>query len=202
MGNQGKRIDACIPKSAAFAQPVLAHLRSVVHQACPGVGETIKRGFPHFEYNGILCSMASFKRHCTFGFWKASLMSDPQKILAPVGETAMGQFGKLRALADLPPDRILKSYIKEAARLNQEGIKLPRRTLPAGGKRLIVPGYFKKALEKNKKAMKAFEQFSLTNKREYVDWVTEAKGEETRVKRLNTSVKWLSEGKMRNWKYV
>ncbi len=176
-------------KSADFAQPILHQLRQVVHDACPEVEETIKWGFPHFEYKGILCSMAAFKQHCAFGFWKASLMSDPNRLLSTVGKTAMGHFGQIKSVADLPSDPILKRYIKEAVKLNHEEAKLPKRAKPS-------------ALSKNKKALKAFESFSYSNKKEYVEWVTEAKTEETREKRLATSVDWMAEGKVRNWKYV
>jgi|SRR3990172_2362723 len=202
MGKKDKRVDAYIAKSADFAQPVLTHMRRLVHEGCPDVEETVKWGFPHFEYKGILCSMASFKQHCAFGFWKASLMSDRRDLLSRMGKTAMGNFGQLKSLSDLPPDKILLEYIKEAARLNREEIKLPARSMPAEKKPLKVPGYFKSALGKNKKASKTFDTFSYSNKKDYVEWVTEAKTDETRNKRLATAIQWMSEGKIRNWKFV
>lgn len=115
-----KRIDTYIGASADFAKPILTHLRGLVHKACPQVNETIKWGFPHFDYHGIMCSMASFKQHAAFGFWKAKLMEDFEKVLKPNGETAMGHFGKIKSLRDLPADKILVQYIKEAARLNAD----------------------------------------------------------------------------------
>ncbi len=202
MGKKDKRIDIYIAKSADFAQPILHHIRRLVHSACPDVEETIKWGFPHFDYNGILCSMASFKNHCAFGFWKASLMSDMKKLLSRMGDTAMGNFGQLKSLNDLPPDKIIIQYIKEAMRLNEEGVKIPSRSKRTEKEPLKVPEYFKKALNKNKKAQKTFEGFNYSNKKEYVEWVVEAKTEETRNKRLAMSIEWMSEGKTRNWKYV
>jgi uncharacterized protein YdeI (YjbR/CyaY-like superfamily) len=193
-------VDEYIAKSAAFAQPVLKHIRQVVHEVCPEVEETIKWGFPHFMYNGILCSMASFKQHCAFGFWKASLMKDANKMMTGVGETSMGHFGKLNSLADLPSDKILTAYIKEAAALNREGAKTFKKK-PAPKKDLVVPAYFTTALAKNKEAKKVFEEFTYSQRKDYVEWVTEAKTEETRSKRLASTVQWLSEGKTRNWKY-
>jgi uncharacterized protein YdeI (YjbR/CyaY-like superfamily) len=203
MGKKDKRIDVYIANSAAFAQPILNHLRELVHAACPDVEETMKWSFPHFQYSGeILCSMASFKNHCAFGFWKASILPDPHSLLHLAGKTTMGSLGSITSLSDLPSDRILKEYIREAAKLNREGIKVGQRTKTGTKKELVVPDYFSKALDKNKKALKTFEAFSTTNKREYVDWVTSAKTDETREKRLSTSIEWMTDGKIRNWKYV
>ena len=200
MGTRDKRVDAYIKKSADFAKPILLHLRDLVHQACPGATETIKWGFPHFEHHGILCSMASFKKHCAFGFWKAKLMTDYLTALQPVGATAMGNLGKLTSLKDLPADAKLRKYIKEAARLNESGARVGRSQPPAD-KRLTVPAFFKRALNKHPKAKATFDAFSFSNRRDYIEWVTEAKTEATRTRRMATSLEWLAAGKGRNWKY-
>ncbi|MFQ5677638.1 MAG: YdeI family protein, partial [bacterium] len=150
---------------------------------------------------GVMCSMASFKNHCAFGFWKASLMADSHKLMSGTGETAMGQFGKITDIADLPEDNILIDYVKEAAKLNDDRVKLPAKPKKAK-KELEIPADFMQAMSKNKKALATFESFSYTNKKEYVEWITEAKQEATRKRRLATAVQWLSEGKIRNWKYV
>ncbi len=203
MGKRDKRIDVYITKSAPFAQPILNHLRDLVHKGCPDLEETMKWSFPHFEFSGeILCSMASFKKHCSFGFWKASLLSDPDHLLELVGKTSMGSLGQLTDLSDLPTDRLLIKYIKEAAKLNKEGVKVTAKAKAPPKKEIEVPEYFTKALGRNKKALKTFEGFSNTNKKEYVEWVTEAKSEETRDKRLETAVEWMAEGKIRHWKYI
>ena len=194
------RIDEYIKKSVPFAQPILQHLRELVHKACPDVQETMKWSFPHFDYQGILCSMASFKQHCSFGFWKASMMSDPQQIINPVGKTAMGHFGKITSLKDIPPDKTIIAYLKEAMRLNEEGVKLPAKA-KAEKKDVETPEALVKALRKNKKAQTAFENFSPSHKREYIEWITEAKTDATRNKRIDTTIEWLTEGKSRNWKY-
>jgi uncharacterized protein YdeI (YjbR/CyaY-like superfamily) len=201
MPTKDKRVDAYIAKSAAFARPILAHIRELVHSAVPEVEETMKWSFPHFDYHGMMCSMAAFKEHCTFGFWKASIMSDPKKILGEAAESAMGHFGRIMSLKDLPSDKTLSAYIKEAAKLNEDGVKLPPRPRTAK-KELVVPAFFMSALSKNKKALKTFEGITTSHKREYVEWVTIAKTEETREKRLTTSIEWMAEGKARNWKYV
>lgn len=202
MKNTDARIDAYISKSADFAQPVLNHLRKLVHIACPDVQETIKWGFPHFDYKGeILCSFASFKKHCVFGFWKSTLMTDSYGIMETIGRTAMGHLGRITDISELPSDKIIKEYIKEAAKLNADAIKLPSKSKTASKKELVVPEYFMHALNKNKKALNTFEKFNYTNKKEYVEWVTEAKTEATRTKRLIEAIEWMSEGKIRHWKY-
>lgn len=150
MGKRDRRVDAYIEKSQEFAKPILRHLREVVHGACPDVEETIKWGFPHFQYRGMFCSMASFKRHCAFVFYRGRHV---------LGETegktgAMGQFGRITAVADLPP-----------------------------------------------KAGAAFDALSPSHKREYVEWITEAKRDETRARRLGKAVAWMAEGKTQNWRY-
>lgn len=203
MEKKDTRIDAYIAKSADFAQPILRHIRELVHQACPEVEEKMKWSFPHFDYkSGMMCSMAAFKQHCAFSFWKASIMKDPNNILEVGEREAMGHFGQIKSLSDLPSDKIMLSYMKEAMRLNDEGVKLPSKVKPAEKKELIVPDYFMTALKKNKNALNTFEGFSYSNKRDYVQWVVEAKTEETRVNRLTTAIEWMAEGKIRNWKYV
>lgn len=198
MGKKDPRIDAYIARSADFAKPILKHIRKLVHTACPQVEETMKWSFPHFDYKGILCSMAAFKNHCTFGFWKgAMILRDTE---GDDREEAMGQFGRITALADLPKDRVLTGYIKEAVRLNDEGIKLPRRHRKR--QNLAIPDDLAAALKKNKNAQSTFENFSDSHKREYVEWIVEAKREVTRRNRLRTTVEWLVEGKPRNWKYA
>lgn len=200
MKKTDKRIDEYILKSQPFAQPILTHIRKLVHTACPDVEETIKWGFPHFDYRGeMMCSMAAFKQHCAFGFWKASLMKDKNLILNARTETAMGHGGKIMSLDDLPSDKTMIAYIKEAAKLNADGIKIKKA--PISKKKLIVPAYFLSALKKNKKALVVFTAFSYSNKKEYVEWITEAKTEETRISRMKTAVEWMSEGRVRNWKY-
>lgn len=200
MPKTDRRVDAYIAKSASFAQPILNHVRDLVHKAVPDVEETIKWGFPNFEHRGVVCSMAAFKEHCAFGFWKASLMSDPAKILGERREKAMGHFGRITNLKDLPSDKVLIAYLKEAAQLNEDGVKAPPRK-KAAKKELSVPGYLTAALKKNKKALAAFEEFSPSHRREYVAWLEEAKTDETRTKRLTTAIEWIAKGKSRNWKY-
>jgi uncharacterized protein YdeI (YjbR/CyaY-like superfamily) len=202
MGKYDKKVDAYISKSGGFAQPILEHIRELVHEACPDVEETIKWGFPHFNYKGILGSMAAFKNHCSFGFWKGAIMKDPHQVMSVVGKTSMGSFDKITSLKDLPPDRILKQYIKEAAQLNEDDIKVPTRAKPKEAKPVEVPTDFLKALKKNRQAFEIFQGFSNSNKKDYVQWITEAKTDATRQTRLATALEWIAEGKVRNWKYL
>jgi uncharacterized protein YdeI (YjbR/CyaY-like superfamily) len=198
MGTRDARVDAYIEKSAEFARPILIHLREVVHAACPDVEETMKWSFPHFQYQGMLCSMASFKEHCAFGFWKGSMIVGKGDGEA---EKAMGQFGRLTRLSDLPSKKVLTAYIKEAMKLNETGVK-PVRAKPKAPSDVVVPADLSTALGANPKAQTTFEGFSPSNKREYIAWITEAKTEATRSRRLETAIEWMSEGKPRNWKYM
>lgn len=200
MGKQDVRVDTYIEKSADYAKPILIHLRQSVHASCPGAEETIKWGVPHFEYRGIMCSMAAFKNHCIFGFWNESIMKDPQGLFPPAANKAMGSLGQIRSLSDLPPDDVLQAYIAEAAALNEAGVKSPRST-PSESKEVHVPDDLATALQANEETKRTFEAFSFSNKRDYVEWLTEAKSEATRNKRLATALEWLAEGKTRNWKY-
>lgn len=191
------RIDAYIEKSADFAQPILIHLRKLIHKACPDVSETMKWSMPSFEYKGILCGFAAFKQHCTFGFWKQSLMETDA---FPKNKTAMGSFGRIASVKDLPSDKVMIDLIHQAMELNEKGVKVPKKPT-TGPKELVVPDELTKVLSKNKKAKTVFDNFSYSQKKEYVEWITQAKTEPTRNKRLATTVEWLSEGKRRNWKY-
>lgn len=197
-----KKIDTYIAKSADFAKPILLHIRELVHKTCPDVEEKIKWGMPFFDYKGeMLCHMASFKQHAVMSFWKASLMKDPALMENAKSETAMGHLGRITSLKDMPSDKKITSWIKEAMELNDKGIKLPSKAKPADKKELVVPDYFLKALAKNKKAKQVFENFPYSHKKEYVNWIIEAKTEDTRNKRIETALEWLAEGKSRLWKY-
>ncbi len=202
MAKKEKAIDAYIAKSADFAKPILNHIRELVHKACPDVEEKIKWGMPFFDYKReMLCHMASFKQHAVMSFWKAALMKDPVLNENAKSETAMGHLGKLTSLKDLPSDKKITAWIKEAMMLTDKGIKLTSNAKTPEKKELTVPDYFLKALAKNKKAKLVFENFPYSHKKEYLEWITEAKTAETRNKRMATALEWITEGKGRNWKY-
>jgi len=193
------RIDVYIEKSAEFAQPVMAHLRDLIHKACPQVSETLKWSMPSFEYKGILCGFAAFKNHCTFGFWKQTLMETDA---FPKNKTAMGSFGRITSLKDLPSDKVMIGLIHQAMELNEKGIKVARPKPSAAAKKdLVIPDDLVSALKKNKRAQAQFDKFSYSHRKEYIQWITEAKTEPTRNRRLATTIEWLAEGKSRNWKY-
>lgn len=189
------RVDAYIENSREFAWPILEHLREMVHKACPDVIETIKWGSPHFDHKGSLAGMAAFKQHCAFGFWKHKLL-DQDKL----SRDAMGSFGRITSLKDLPKNKELIELITRAVELNEKNIKVPKN--PSAAKQeLIVPDGLKKALAKNKTAKANFESFSYSKQKDYVEWITEAKTDATRDKRIATTVEWVAEGKGKNWKY-
>lgn len=190
------RIDAYIAASPEFARPILTHLREVVHAACPEVEETLKWSAPHFLYKGMMCHMAAFKAHCAFGFWKGALLFPDMD-----EKEAMGHLGRIETLKDLPSKKVLTGHVKQAMKLNDEGVKTPARAAPKAPRPLEVPDYFLAALKKNKAALATFNAGSTSFKREYVDWLVDAKAEATRLRRLEQAVEWLAEGKARNWKY-
>lgn len=194
MGSRDPRVDAYIGQAQPFAQPILRQLRDWVHGACPAVMETIKWGFPHFEHHGLLCSMAAFKAHCAFGFWKR------EGIVEAASTEAMGQLGRIASLKDLPEKTVFAAWVKKAAAQNESGEK-PARAPKTPRAPLEVPDAFLTALRANARALATFERFSPSHQREYVEWYTEAKTEATRERRLAQAVEWMAEGKPRNWKY-
>lgn len=201
MGKKDKKVDAYIARSAEFAQPILTHLRALVHQACPEVEEVIKWGFPNFDYKGVLCNMAGFKQHCSFGFWKASLLNDPKGILKAGDQGSMGNFDRITSLKDLPSDKILLGFLKQAVEFNEMGVKREVKVTPKGSRTIDTPDYFEKVLKKNKTARDVFENFAYSHRKEYIQWFEEAKTEETRNKRMAQAIEWIGDGKGRNWKY-
>lgn len=199
MGKRDPRIDVYIDKAQPFARPILKKIRSLFHKGCPGLVETIKWGAPSFEYKGMLGGMASFKQHVSYGFWKAKLMQDPEGLLGNAPGASNFSF-KATDKSEIPADAIFVSYVKEAKRLNDEGVKAPaKKRKPKED--VKVPGYFQKALEDNPQALATFDGFPYSKRRDYVEWLTSAKRKVTREKRLATAIGWLAEGKSRNWKY-
>jgi hypothetical protein len=202
------RVDAYIERAAAFARPILRHLRELVHQACPEVQETIKWGMPAFVHHGPMCSMAAFKAHCAFGYWLGELVLQGAGAGSSKEGEAMGDYGRITALADLPKDSLLLWQIRCAAELNEKGVKRKAGSAGAGKaaaaekrRTLEVPAVLTTALKTNAKARATFEALSYSHRKEYVEWINEAKTEPTRDKRVATTVQWLEDGKARNWKY-
>jgi uncharacterized protein YdeI (YjbR/CyaY-like superfamily) len=197
MATTDPRIDAYIEKAAPFAQPILRHLREVVHEASPDIEEGVRWGSPHFFYKGMLCGMAAFTKHCAFGFWKDKLIVREDR-----GSGAMGSFGRITAVTDLPSKRRMVGYVRQAMKLNEDGVKSPTRSKQARRPAPRTPADLAAALRKNAKAREVYTQFTATNKRDYVEWLTEAKTAETRSRRLAQAIEWIAAGKPRNWKYM
>lgn len=201
MGTKDVRVDSYIAKSPDFARPILTYLRDVVHDGCPDLVETMKWSTPTFDYQGILCSMAAFRQHCVFGFWKAPLLTLDGKPLVTKMESGAGQFGKLTSVEDLPVRSKLVKLVRDAARLNESGVAV-KRAPRADSRPVEVPADLTRALHKNAKARAVFAAFSPSHKREYVEWILDAKTPETRQRRLDTALEWMGDGKPRNWKYM
>lgn len=204
--NFDPRVDAYIARSNPFAQPILNHIRELVHKACPRVEETIKWSRPFFEYKGaILGNMSAFKEHCSFGFWGQEIgaVLNEAKVLEP---GAMGSLGRITSLEDLPPKKQLLDLLRQAVAFIDSGnytspIAARQRVVKAPAPAPEAPPEFEKALKANKKAAAAYAALSPSCQKEYVEWIADAKRTETRDKRIATAVEWISEGKQRNWKY-
>lgn len=192
------RVDAYIAKAAPFAQPILAYLRDVVGSACPEGEETLKWGMPHLTYKGkLVCGMAAFTQHATFGFWQG------RQVVGKEGagpQAAMGQFGRLTDVAQLPARARLEAFVHDAVRLIDAGsVRKPAQSArPA----LPVPEDLAAALAGAPAAQATFDGFPPSQRRDYIEWITEAKREDTRQRRLTQAVEWMAEGKPRNWKYM
>ena len=191
------RVDQYIKQAAPFARPILKHIREVVHCGCPDVTETIKWGMPQFEHNGIICAMAAFKAHCAFHFWRSEVVLGSRE----KENEAMGQFGRITSINDLPGETELVNWVRKAVELRKNRVPGQRRERRER-KPLPVPSYLAAALNQHPKAKKTFENFSPSHRREYVQWLIEAKRDKTREKRLKTAIEWLSAGKPRNWRYT
>jgi uncharacterized protein YdeI (YjbR/CyaY-like superfamily) len=192
------RVDAYIDNGPPFAQPILAYLRGLVHATCPEAEETIKWGAPFFMYRGMFCHMAAFRHHCAFGFWKWQ-----QVVGADASEQAMGQFGRIGKVGDLPPEDAIVAYLRKAMALNEAGVPAATRMKQVPRPEADVPDDLAAALARDEHAMarQVFEAFSPGQRREYVEWIGEAKRADTRARRLATTLAWLAEGKPRHWKY-
>lgn len=203
MPTKDPRVDAYIEKAQPFARPILKHLRKLVHQACPDCEETLKWSMPAFMYHGNLCGLAAFKQHATFGFWKQGLLVEEKA--APGKKTAaeaMGMFGRITSMDDLPSDRQITALIKKAMKLNEEGVKVPKAAAKHPRKEWPMPPALTAALKRNRKAKATWDNFSPSHQREYREWLGEAKTDATREKRLLITIEQLEEGKPRHWKYM
>jgi uncharacterized protein YdeI (YjbR/CyaY-like superfamily) len=192
-----KRIGAYIAKAPEYAKPILNKVREMVHEGAPECEETLKWSHPAFVQKGILCGMAAFKEYCTVGFWKQALIIEGA---GPI-EDSVGALGELRTVKDLPPRNVFVGYVRRAVELNESGTKAPRP--PAKPKKAIpMPDEFRQAINKNARARQTYEKFSPSHQREYLEWITEAKQDDTRARRIAQAVEWMAEGKPRNWKYM
>lgn len=201
------KVDAYIQKAQPFAQPILTHIRKIVHKGCPQIEETIKWSRPFFEYKGnILCNMAAFKQHCSMGFWGQEIAGILREARLVSDGDGMGSFGKITRIDDLPSEKEIVGWVKQAVQFVDSGTYTSpisaRRTLAKPARpALETPAEFTAALKKSRKAAAEFAKFSQSCKREYIEWIADAKREETREKRIAQAVEWIEEGKQRNWKY-
>ena len=195
------KVDAYLAAAEDFAKPIMTHLRALLHTTCPEVVEEMKWGIPHFDYKGeMMCIFAASKKHCSFGFWKDALMVDP-RFQANSSLPAIKRYmGRLTKLSDLPSDEELTGFIREAMALNENGVKLPPREVKTP-KVLAMPPEFAACLAQNPTAQAAFASRSDAFRKDYLIWITDAKTDATRQKRIDEAVGWIADGKGRFWKY-
>lgn len=201
MTQYNKEVETYISKSADFAKPILEHLRKIIFETCSDVEENIKWGTPHYSYKGDhICMMAGFKNHCSFSLYKAEFMKDKQIAESVKAGKKYGYMDKLKSTTDLPPKKVLVAYLKEAMKINEQGIKFekPKSDRP---KVLEIPDCFTKALKGNAKASKVFAEKSDSFRKNYLVWITGAKTEATRQERIEQSLEWIAAGKGRFWQY-
>jgi len=195
MGSQDPRVDTYIERAAGFAQPLLHLLRARFHAASPDLDEAIKWGRPAFLYRGkLLGGMAAFKHHVALNFWHGA------QVVGAARDEAMGQFGRLTGLDELPDATTFNAMVQRAIALIDAGV-----TRPSGGRRrepLPMPAEFAAALERPAVASAQFDAFSPRQRREYIEWISDAKREETRTRRIAQAVGQLAAGKPHNWKYL
>ncbi len=200
MGTKSPRVDAYIEKAAPFAKPILKKLRTLFHKASPDLKESIKWGHVSFEHKGIVGGFAAFKQHVSWGMWKAALLKDPKGAMNNEGGSSMSG-GKYAHVSELPADDYVIDLIRQAIELNDKEVKVPARSNPKPKPAIAVPRELVAAFKSAPKAKTFFDGLAPSCRREYLEWITEAKRDETRDKRIATAIEWLSEGKKRNWKY-
>ncbi|WP_293304121.1 YdeI/OmpD-associated family protein [Pedobacter sp. UBA5917] len=196
-------IDTYIAAAEDFAKPILNHWRRLINENCKQVEEAIKWGIPHFDYKGDhMCVMAAYGKHCSFTFLKGELMSDPRLKAGKDVKPIKRFLGKITRLDELPPDQEFIAFIKEAMALNENGVKIKReKSVDEKPKILDTPDYLQDALNGNPKAKEVYEAKSNSFRKEYIIWISDAKTDETRQKRINEALEWIADGKGRFWKH-
>ena len=200
MADDSKRVDEYIKNAPDFARPIMEKIRKAFHKGCPECEEAIKWGCPYFMYKGMLGGMASFKGHVSMGFWRSKEMDDPEKLFdTGTGAKASMCNAHFHNLKEVPTQKILAEYVKRAAKL--QDTEAPKKKATKKKISTRIPADLAELFKKHKKAKTVFEGFAPSHKRDYIEWITEAKRDATRQKRLKTTIEWLSEGKQRHWKY-
>lgn len=203
---ESRQIDAYIADAPEFAQPILTHLRSLVHKASPEIEEDIKWRQPFFLHRGsLLCFMAAFKQHCSFGFWggeMGAVMKQDGREGEDGAKGSRGAFGRITSVADLPSNKEMMGYIKQAIAFTETAVDTPKSAKTRKPKPEVEPpAEFVLAMKQREGAAEAFATLSPSCRREYVNWILEAKRAETKERRIQTAVQWITEGKSLNWKY-
>lgn len=201
MAQLNSKVDEYIAKSEDFAKPILEYLRQIIHETCQDATEDIKWGTPHYSYKGDhLCMIAGFKNHCSFSIYKAEFLQDKEIAESVKAGKKFGYMDKLKSVSELPSKEVLVSLLKEAMTINEQGIK-KEKAVSDKPKVIETPEYLTEALDANTKAKEVWESKSASYRKDYLVWITDAKTDATRQKRIEQSLEWIAEGKGRFWQY-
>lgn len=195
MNEASENITAYIEKATPEFKEVMIALRSVLNNPNFDIKEDWKWGAPNFNNEGMICWLAHFRNHVGMNFFKGTLIKDKYNLFTHYREEKGNRQLKFSDINQIIPEQI-EYYIEEAIKLNQENIKVVKKEIDTS-----LPLDLETELNNNPKAKMFFESLAPSYKRDYIEWIEEAKREATRTKRLATTMEWLSEGKKKNWKY-
>lgn len=203
MGKKDTRVDLYIAKLPEFSRAICTRFRGIVHEASPEIEEDIKWGHPSFTHKGIVCGMAAFKAHVVIHFWKSALLTGSH-VRRATDDKTLERLERVTSVDELPPKAAIAAYVKAAVKLNDGAVRAPKEEAPPRKTKapLRTPPSLSKALARNARAKATYDGFSPSHKREYVEWIADAKSEETRDRRIEQALGWMAEGKPRNWKYM
>lgn len=174
-----------------FAQKICKKLRSIILKADPAIREDWKWG-PNYNCNGMVCGYGGFTQHVKFTFFNGSEMKDPKHIFNHCVNNEFSRSIKYTDVLQID-EKTLTSYIRESIEINKNGFKRIVKN-----KTVELPEFLEKRIRKNKAAFTFFDNLSYGYKKDYVEWVTTAKREETRDERIEKLIKKCEMGKKMN----
>ncbi|MCB0792148.1 MAG: DUF1801 domain-containing protein [Flavobacteriales bacterium] len=195
-----ERINSHIAEQDEWKRRLMVRLRQLIHQVDPGIEETWRWNGPHFDRNGIMLGMSAHKTCVSIWFHKGALLKDPRRLFEPLEkDEAKGMRVYKLKESDAIDEKAFTELVKQAVKLNEDGVKLSEAK-PAR-KTLVVPPELESVLKKDQHAMTNWEGFSYSKKKDYIEWVTDAKREETRKRRIAQAFQLIRDGLALNERY-